>query len=343
MARKRSLPDYVFSVRARGRTYIYFQRGRSTPLAGPRVRLPDDPRSLEFWEAYRKLAGLDPVPKGVNPKSFAALIEAFKGSPEFSEKSAATQRQYARHCQLFVSWWGDLEVSGLLPAHVLKARDRLRATPAEANGVIRSLSALLSWSVPRGFRSDNPCEHVRKLKTGDGWSPWPWEMIEWARENCPPWMWHAIALAVYTGQRQADVLAMRRSIRTDGLIAVKQSKTGTELLIPIHRELAAVIAEMPAEALTYLNRNGRPWNQESFRTAWQREVPRQIKDAGLVFHGLRKSAVVTLLEAGCTDAEVAAITGQSRQMVEHYARRVNQQKLAKRAILRWETEGGNIR
>jgi len=29
---------------------------------------------------------------------------------------------------------------------------------------------------------------------------------------------------------------------------------------------------------------------------------------------------VTLLEAGCTDAEVSAITGQTRQMVEHYAR-----------------------
>jgi hypothetical protein len=53
-----------------------------------------------------------------------------------------------------------------------------------------------------------------------------------------------------------------------------------------------------------------------------------IREAGLVFHGLRRSAVVLLLEAGCTDAEVAAITGQSRQMIEHYARHVNQKKLA---------------
>jgi len=57
---------------------------------------------------------------------------------------------------------------------------------------------------------------------------------------------------------------------------------------------------------------------------------------GLVFHGLRKSAVVFLLEAGCTDAEVSAITGQSRQMVEHYAREVNQNKLAAAAVLKWE-------
>jgi hypothetical protein len=33
---------------------------------------------------------------------------------------------------------------------------------------------------------------------------------------------------------------------------------------------------------------------------------------------------------------VAAVTGQSRQMVEHYSRQVNQKKLAARAILKWE-------
>jgi hypothetical protein len=43
-----------------------------------------------------------------------------------------------------------------------------------------------------------------------------------------------------------------------------------------------------------------------------------------------------LLEAGCTDAEVSAITGQTREMVVHYARAVNQKRLAAAAILKWE-------
>ena len=46
--------------------------------------------------------------------------------------------------------------------------------------------------------------------------------------------------------------------------------------------------------------------------------------------------MVFLLEAGCTDAEVPAITGQSRAMVEHYARQVNQKRLAAAAVLKWE-------
>ena len=39
---------------------------------------------------------------------------------------------------------------------------------------------------------------------------------------------------------------------------------------------------------------------------------RPLRDNNRVFHGLRKSAVVFLLEAGCADAEVSAIAGQSR-------------------------------
>ena len=51
-------------------------------------------------------------------------------------------------------------------------------------------------------------------------------------------------------------------------------------------------------------------------------------------------AVVMLLEAGCTDAEVSAITGQSRDMVAHYSIMVNQRKLARAAILKWEGANG---
>jgi hypothetical protein len=61
-----------------------------------------------------------------------------------------------------------------------------------------------------------------------------------------------------------------------------------------------------------------------------------LRQQKCVFHRLRKSAVVMLLEEGCTDAEVSAITGQSREMVEHYALQVNQKKLAAAAIPKWE-------
>ena len=59
----------------------------------------------------------------------------------------------------------------------------------------------------------------------------------------------------------------------------------------------------------------------------------KIKD--LQPHGLRKNAVIALLEAGATVHEVSAITGQTPQMVEHYAREVNQEVLADSAMAKW--------
>jgi len=53
---------------------------------------------------------------------------------------------------------------------------------------------------------------------------------------------------------------------------------------------------------------------------------------GLTFHGLRSTTVVMLVEAGCDDATIQAVTGQSLAMVAHSRRQVNRKKLAARAI-----------
>ena len=102
----------------------------------------------------------------------------------------------------------------------------------------------------------------------------------------------------------------------------------------------SVLAETDKGAVQILtNSRGCPWTPGGFRTSWTNALKGPlavIRERGLVFHGLRKSAVVMLLEAGCTDAEVASITGQLRQMVEYYSRQVNQRKLAAAAILKWE-------
>ena len=135
-----------------------------------------------------------------------------------------------------------------------------------------------------------------------------------------PWMWHATALALYTGQRQGDVLAMTWGQVNGELLKVRQEKTGKELAIPAHQRLLSLLTEIPRTSVCILtSTRGTPWTSDGFRASWQKALTGplvSIRENGLVFHGLRKASVVTLLEAGCSDAEVAAITGQSRQMVE---------------------------
>ncbi len=353
MARPRkpsmTLPEHVHRTVSRGKEYFTFQYGRGTKNAGPRIKLPH-PADEDFLAAVRKAAG----PRAAKPTSgsFEALIQGYRDSPEWHELSKASQRDYGRYLDEIYRKWGDLRVADLVPNDVLMLRDRRSDKPAAANYLIRVLSLVISWGIPRGYRADNPCEHVRKLRIGDGWNPWPWDAIELIEKHGPPWMWQAVALALYTGQRQGDVLAMTRTKIRNGLIEVKQEKTGRELIIPAHHKLQAVLATMKRDTVQILtNTRGLPWTPNGFRASWNGvlEPPQQkfgvlprphplwaIKHGGLVFHGLRKSAVVMLLEVGCTTAEVQAITGQSMQMVEHYAKQVNQRKLAASAILKWE-------
>jgi integrase len=55
-----------------------------------------------------------------------------------------------------------------------------------------------------------------------------------------------------------------------------------------------------------------------------------------VLHGLRTSAASALIDAGCTPHQAAAITGhQTMRMLEEYAKRRDQVKLGKAAMLKW--------
>lgn len=331
MARK--LPQYVVEVKNKvGRPYLYLMKYRGTPRAEKAIRLPDDPRSEEFWREYARLMHLAPEPR--NDRAFAALIEDWHKSPEWRQLSDKTRIDWKRYCDRIRHHWAKLEVSGVEPKHVLALRDLYAETPASANNLMRCLSSMMSWAVPRGWRPDNPCREVKPLKGGEGYAAWPWSVIASTRVAIAPYLWWAVALALYTGQRLGDVQAMKWSDIEAGGIWVVQEKTGKRLLIPLHRDLQAILDTIPKTAVTILtNSDGIPW-KGGFQATWRKHKPAAAK--GLVFHGLRKSAVVSLLEVGCSTAEVSAITGQTMQMVEHYAKQVNQRKLAATAILRWE-------
>lgn len=358
MARPRKakvkLPPHVHAVRARGKDYYYFQPFRGTARQNERIKLPGCPANRDgtpneaWWAAYRQCTG-EPLPKA-RAGTFAALITEYKYSPEWNQLSSNTQRDYGRYLDHVNALWGKLLVAGVEARHVLALRDAKADTPGAANYLIRTLSAMMSWSIPRGYRKDNPCEHVRKLKLGEGYAPWTWEHIAHFRENVSkPELWWAASVALFSGQRQEDDLSMQWSDCGDGVISVVQEKTGKKVWVPMHRDLRSILDDVPRRSGAILtNTRGKPWTGSGFRASWGKELDRPqmkcLRDDKLVFHGLRKSAVVFLLEAGCTDAEVSAVTGQSRQMVEHYARQVNQKKLAAKAVLKWEfsEEGGLI-
>ena len=108
-------------------------------------------------------------------------------------------------------------------------------------------------------------------------------------------------------------------------IAVRQDKTGTALMVPIHPELSRALASVPRTNLTFLmTERGAPFTAAGFGN-WFRA---QCNLAGLPqcsAHGLRKAAATRLADAGCSSDQIKAITGhRSLSEVARYTRAADQ-------------------
>jgi integrase len=141
----------------------------------------------------------------------------------------------------------------------------------------------------------------------------------------------ALGLLLYTAQRRSDVVLMGWQHLVGDSIKVKQSKTGADLLIPIHAELRLVLQNLARTNLTFLvTERGSPFSTHSFGGWFKKEC----KLAGLPHcsaHGLRKSASRRLAEAGCSASQIAA-------EVSNYTKAADQKLLARQAFERLEEE-----
>ena len=128
-------------------------------------------------------------------------------------------------------------------------------------------------------------------------------------------------------------------------IRVAQQKTTTKLTIPLHNDLAELLARAPHETTTILSTvYKKPFSVKGFGNM----VSDAIRASGLpprcVPHGLRKAAARRLAEAGCSASEIMAITGhKTLAEVERYTRAAKQEQLARRAIKRQaENKSGKL-
>src|SRR5262249_50703562 len=155
----------------------------------------------------------------------------------------------------------------------------------------------------------------------------------------------AEALLLYTGQRRSDVIRIGPQHIRNGKIHVKQQKTGKELRIKIHPELAAVMAATPTEHLTFLVTQQRsPFTSSGFGNRLRHQCEAAGRPSACRSHGLRKAAARRLAEAGCTPNEIASITGhQTLKEVSRYTAAADQERLADAAIAKMKTRTPSVK
>jgi len=318
---------YVHAFRSRGRTYYYFRRGRV------RIRLPD-PDDPAFALRYRELLSERRRPEPAID-TMAGLVKAYRLTPEFQRLRPSTRRNRDYYLDRIVAEHGAKSVILLARRHVIDIRNRLAETPGAANSYVATLSVLMRLAVDLELRTDNPCQGISRLPGGE-YQPWPPHVWDAALAAASPMMRLALISLLYSGQRISDVVRMTHNRIVDGAVTVRQRKTGKTVIIPLHEAWAAELARLPRKAPTILyNRTGQPFTTEALQVRW-RHLRAHIGAEDYNLHGLRKNACVALAEVGCTAHEIASITGQTLEMVQHYTRAANQKVLARRAIRRWE-------
>jgi hypothetical protein len=286
------------------------------------------------------------------------LWEVYRQSPRYTKRAVSTRRDYANKVKVFLAEFGDVQVAAFEKSHLYRWWEELHGARghAMANGVIAVVRAMLSHATRIGWRTDNPAREL-------GLDTVPPRQVFWLSEeiaaivSVADALGHfsvadAVIVALHSGQRQGDVLAMPRRIFMEQRIRLSQlkmrSRGGALIDAPMTPALAARISAIrarredhvidPNEPLILRESTGKAYDVHGYRKAF-----RHVRDAAAEscpsladkrFQDLRDTAVTRLALAGCEMPQIAAITGHSlpsiSQVIKHYL--VLQPEMADAAI-----------
>lgn len=263
------------------------------------------------------------------------LWEVWRISPKFTRLAASTKADYKIKVAVFLIEFGGAPIAAIEKSHLYRWWEELyreRGHPM-ANGVLAVVRAMLSHATRIGWRADNPARELG-LETVQPrqvfWLPEEVAAIVNAADRIhEPSVADAIIVALHSGQRQGDVLAMPRRIFAEQRIRLSQlkmrSRGGALIDAPMTPALSARIAAIrdrrqdnvinPNEPLIIREDTGKAYDVHAYRKAFRRARDAAAVDCPSVadkrFQDLRDTAVTRLALAGCELPQIAAITGHS--------------------------------
>jgi integrase len=283
------------------KTYWYAWRG------GP--RLVGQPGSPEFIASYNA----EIVKKKATPEGrLLALMQAYQRSQDFLKLRERTRDDYVKQIEKIEQKFGDCPIKALADSRIrgifLDWRDELALrSKRQADYAWTGLARILSWAKDRGKINVNPCERGGRVYDGTRVDfVWSHDDERAFLASAPPHLHLPLLLALWTGQRQGDLLRLPWSAYDGKNIKLRQSKTGERVLIPAGAPLKAMLDATPRRSLIVLvNSDGRPWTADGFRASFFK-----ARDAagieGVTFNDLRGTAVTRLASSNALKRRLRA-------------------------------------
>lgn len=300
----------IHKIKAKGHEYYYAWRG------GP--RLPGKPGDAEFINAYNEAIKL--ISKAPNDQ-LQSIIDAYQQSPDFKDLADRTRKDYARLIAIIEAEFSDFPLSALKDPRsrsvFLEWRDqRAQSSRKQADYAMMVLGRIFSWGLNRGTISANPVVNPGRTYRADRREN-IWTATDESRfmEVAPLHIRLPFLLALWTGQRQGDILRLPWSAYDGKWLRLRQRKTNKRVQVPVAAALKTVLDSIERiSPIIATSSEGRPWTSDGFRASW-RKVCLRAGIVGLTFHDLRGTAASRLKQAGATIEEIAEITGHSTNEV----------------------------
>jgi integrase len=263
------------------------------------------------------------------PTTLRELFRRFTASPEGKRATMKTDQARTRMMKRALKRWPTVTLQQIdtrgFRANLYEWRDTFVDRPAEGQKMIRTLSAIFNWAVDRGWLRDNPAAAMKTLykpmrRANDIWTAPELEALLAAAEKP---LREVILIALWTGLREGDVLSLTAEMFEEGWLIVRPAKTRHSSNVTLHMpyHLLPPLLDVVWPVLSLRWKKGEPILRRADGSRWhERDLRRQfdrakevagLADSPLRFHDLRGTLITRLYEAGCTDAEVGAISGHA--------------------------------
>lgn len=329
-----SLLPHVKRVRSKGRDYLYFDTGTTKPSGATiYARLPDVTDPL-FPGRYAALcAGRTKRGNVAALLTVPRLIDLYQRSPHWRGHADATRKVYTIYLDRLAKLLPTAPAGEVAPSDMRRLIDGMAGTTGAANMLLSATGALYKWARERGHTTAEPTKDIVPFDKRPH-DAWPADVLAAALTSDDAIVRLLTHVLYYTGQRIGDVLRATWTDLSGDAWRLTQQKTGKSVVVPIHRNLRVALAQAKRYGPLVFSHAAGVLTSASARLVLKGFAANL--GTRVTTHGLRKNFVNAQLEASCSVAEVAAITGHSLGMLEHYAKQRDQTKLGRAAMLKWE-------
>ena len=313
---------HIKKYTSRGKTYYYHRRTG--------MRIEGEPGTIQFQLSYEKACETAIRRKS---ETFASLVGDFFASQKFQTLSERTRADYADHRPIIEAKWADLPLEALKDKRIKRDARKWRDNLAEKRGarqadlIYATTRRIVSFGVKDGLLDVNHFAGIEAVYAADRsdiiWLP---EHIEtfWA-SNPEESLKLGLIMALNIGRREADLIRITWGDYCGDFVNVTNRKGRRKIKFPA-RVTAGLRDSLDAYKIALkrvphkdepilTTKTGVPWTDKHFCSKFAMAK----NEAGLTdlhFHDLRGTAVTVLAENGCTNPEIASITGHTMRQVE---------------------------